>query len=85
MKKTYLDKYPYTLERLPHRYSDRVDVIVRIEPLDSPRATDLLLNLGSTLHNASIEGMSFKVKDQFTDPSDMEEGKLRITLSGYQL
>nr|DAR79230.1 MAG TPA: hypothetical protein [Caudoviricetes sp.] len=85
MKKTYLDKYPYTLERLPHRYSDRVDVIVRIEPLDSSRATDLLLNLGSTVHYASIEGMPFKVKDQFTDPSDMEEGKLRITLSGYQL
>ena len=79
MKKTYLDKYPYTFVRLPHRDSDRV------EPLDSPRATDLLLNLGSTLHNASIEGMPFKVKDQFTDPSDMEEGKLRITLSGYQL
>ena len=38
-----------------------------------------------TVHHASIEGMPFKVKDQFTDPSDMEEGKLRITLSGYQL
>ncbi len=85
MKKTYLDKYMYELERLPHKDSNRVDVIVRIDPIDDMRSTDLLLALGSTQDIASIEAMPFKVEGQTTTPSDLEEGMLCTILTGHQL
>lgn len=85
MKKTYLDKYPYTLERMPHKDSDRVDVVLRVDPLEPMQSTDMLLDLGSTNDFASVEGMPFKVTHYETLASELQDGMLSVVLVGYQL
>lgn len=85
MKKTYLDKYPYSLERLPQKNSDRVDVVLRVDPLEPMQSTDMLLNLGSTNDFASVEGMAFKVTNYTTEASELQDGMLCVVLVGYQL
>ena len=85
MKKTYLDKYPYSLERLPQKNSDRVDVILRVDPLEPMQSTDMLLDLGSTNDFASVEGMAFKVTNYTTEASELQDGMLCVVLVGYQL
>nr|DAW78012.1 MAG TPA: hypothetical protein [Caudoviricetes sp.] len=85
MKKTYLDKYPYSLERLPQKNSDRVDVVLRVDPLEPMQSTDMLLDLGSTNDFASVEGMAFKVTNYTTEASELQDGMLCVVLVGYQL
>lgn len=85
MKKTYLDKYPYSLERLPQKNSDRVDVVLRVDPLEPMQSTDMLLDLGSTNDFASVEGMAFKVANYTTEASELQDGMLCVALVGYQL
>lgn len=85
MKKTYLDKYPYSLERLPQKNSDRVDVVLRVDPLEPMQSTDMLLDLGSTNDFASVEGMAFKVTHYDTLASELQDGMLCVVLVGYQL
>lgn len=85
MKKTYLDKYPYSLERLPQKNSDRVDVVLRVDPLEPMQSTDMLLDLGSTNDFASVEGMPFKVTNYTTEASELQDGMLCVVLVGYQL
>jgi hypothetical protein len=85
MKKTYLDKYPYSLERLPQKNSDRVDVVLRVDPLEPMQSTDMLLDLGSTNDFASVEGMPFKVTNYTTEASELQDGMLSVVLVGYQL
>ena len=85
MKKTYFDKYPYKLERLPHKDSDRVDVVLTVDPIEPMQSTDMLLDLGSTNDFASVEGMPFKVTHYETLVSELQDGMLSVTLVGYQL
>lgn len=85
MKKTYLDKYPYSLEQMPHKDSDRVDVVLRVDPLEPMQSTDMLLDLGSTNDFASVEGMPFKVTHYETLASELQDGMLSVVLVGYQL
>nr|DAK12280.1 MAG TPA: hypothetical protein [Bacteriophage sp.] len=85
MKKTYLDKYSYKLERLPHKDSDRVDVVLTVDPIEPMQSTDMLLDLGSTNDFASVEGMSFKVTHYETLASELQDGMLSVVLVGYQL
>lgn len=85
MKKTYLDKYPYSLERPPQKNSDRVDVVLRVDPLEPMQSTDMLLDLGSTNDFASVEGMPFKVTNYTTEASELQDGMLCVVLVGYQL
>jgi hypothetical protein len=85
MKKTYFDKYPYKLERLPHKDSDRVDVVLTVDPLGLLQSTDMLLDLGSTNDFGSVEGMPFKVTHYETLASELEDGKVCVVLVGYQL
>lgn len=85
MKKTYLDKYPYKLERLPHKDSDRVDVVLTVDPIEPMQSTDMLLDLGSTNDFASVEGMPFKVTHYDTLVSELQDGMLSVVLVGYQL
>ncbi len=85
MKKTYLDKYPYKLERLPHKDSEQVDVVLTVDPLEPMQSTDMLLDLGSTNDFASVEGMPFKVAHYDTLASELQDGMLCVVLVGYQL
>lgn len=85
MKKTYFDKYPYKLERLPHKDSDRVDVVLTVDPIEPMQSTDMLLDLGSTNDFASVEGMPFKVIHYETLASELQDGMLSVVLVGYQL
>lgn len=85
MKKTYFDKYPYKLERLPHKDSDRVDVVLTVDPIEPMQSTDMLLDLGSTNDFASVEGMPFKVTHYETLASELKDGMLSVVLVGYQL
>lgn len=85
MKKTYFDKYPYKLELLPHKDSDRIDMVLTVDPIEPMQSTDMLLDLGSTNDFASVECMPFKVTHYETLASELQDGMLCVVLVGYQL
>nr|DAR94992.1 MAG TPA: hypothetical protein [Caudoviricetes sp.] len=78
MKKTYLDKYPYDLKNIDDTHWDIV-----IDPLDHQRATDLILNFGSTNGRISIEGMFLKVTNHDTIASEREDGAQAVHILAY--
>ncbi|WP_288991222.1 hypothetical protein [uncultured Veillonella sp.] len=73
------------MERLPQKNSDRVGVVLRVDPLEPMQSTDMLLDLGSTNDFASVEGMPFKVTNYTTEASELQDGMLSVVLVGYQL
>lgn len=75
MKRFYLDKYPYYLEKI-----GRVTWEILIDPISNQEVTDIILGFGSKDNNVSIEGMSLKITDYNTQPSTTDNGELSLKI-----